>query len=187
MRALLLPLDCSILPLIRTLYCWVLNKEVSSAIFKVFGMTRPGIEPRSPGPLANTLPTQPMSRWMRENNLNIITTNGKRSTDNRNWGTPKKGYQDCLKNILVLITATIIASARGVMVVITGMDTVTRVQILDENDCISHSTNTLGKVWIQLFSLQLWVNSGQTGFLSLGEATSLGEGKLWIQNLSNSA
>ena len=32
----------------------------------------------------------------------------------------------------------------------------------------------LGKVWIQLFSLQLWVNS-------LGEATILGEGKLWIQ------
>ena len=37
----------------------------------------------------------------------------------------------------------------------------------------------LGKVWIQLFSLQLWV--GQTGFFGLGEATSLGEGKLWIQ------
>ena len=33
----------------------------------------------------------------------------------------------------------------------------------------------LGKVWIQLFSLQLWVNS------SLNEATSLGEGKLWIE------
>ena len=25
-------------------------------------MTRPGLEPRSPGPLANTLPTRPMSR-----------------------------------------------------------------------------------------------------------------------------
>ena len=31
--------------------------------------------------------------------------------------------------------------ARGVMV----MDTATRVQILDETDCISHSTNTFGK------------------------------------------
>ena len=31
------------------------SKEASSTIFKVFGMTRPGIEPRSPGPLANTL------------------------------------------------------------------------------------------------------------------------------------
>ena len=43
----------------------MLSKEVSSTIFKVFGMTRPGIEPRSPGPLANTLPTWPMSqlRW----------------------------------------------------------------------------------------------------------------------------
>ena len=32
--------------------------------FKVFGMTRPGIEPRSPGPLANTLSTRPMSRLL---------------------------------------------------------------------------------------------------------------------------
>ena len=29
--------------------------------FKVFGMTRPGIEPRSPGPLANTLTAGPVS------------------------------------------------------------------------------------------------------------------------------
>ena len=56
------PLDCSTLPLICTLYCWLLSKEVSSTILKVFGMTRPGIEPRSPGPLANTLPTRTMSR-----------------------------------------------------------------------------------------------------------------------------
>ena len=35
---------------------------VSSTIFKVFGMTRPGIEPRSPGPLPNTLTAGPMSR-----------------------------------------------------------------------------------------------------------------------------
>ena len=59
-RALFLSLDCSTLPLIRTLYCWVLSKEASSTIFKVFGMMRLGIEPRSPGPLANTLPTRPM-------------------------------------------------------------------------------------------------------------------------------
>ena len=52
-RALLLSLDCSTLPLIRTLYCWVLSKEESSTIFKVFGVTRPGIKPRSTGPLAN--------------------------------------------------------------------------------------------------------------------------------------
>ena len=56
-------MDCSTLPLIRTLYCWVLSKKVSITIFKVFGMMRPGIEPRSPGPLANTLPTRPMSRY----------------------------------------------------------------------------------------------------------------------------
>ena len=40
----------------------------------------------------------------------------------------------------------------------------------------------LGKVWIQLFSFQVWENSRtQTEFFSLGEATSQGEGKLWIQ------
>ena len=58
-RALLLSLDCSTLRLICTLYCWVLRKEVSSTIFKVFGMTWPGIEFRSPEPFANTLPTDP--------------------------------------------------------------------------------------------------------------------------------
>ena len=31
--------------------------------FLVFGMTRPGIEPRSPGPLANTLLIRPMARF----------------------------------------------------------------------------------------------------------------------------
>ena len=30
---------------------------------KLFGMTRPGIEPMSPGPLGNTLSTRPMSRY----------------------------------------------------------------------------------------------------------------------------
>ena len=40
----------------------MLSKVVSSTIFKVFGMTRPGIEPMSPGPLANTLTAGPMSR-----------------------------------------------------------------------------------------------------------------------------
>ena len=43
---------------------------------------------------------------------------------------------------------------------------------------------SLGKLWIQIFSLQLWV--GQTRFSSLGEATSLEEGKL-NSNLLNFA
>ena len=47
--------DCSILPLILTLKCWVLSKVASSTIFWVFGMTQPVIEPQSPRPLANTL------------------------------------------------------------------------------------------------------------------------------------
>ena len=60
-RPILLSQDRSTLSLIHTLYCWVLSKEVSSTIFKVFSMMWPGIEPRSPGPLANTLPTRLMS------------------------------------------------------------------------------------------------------------------------------
>ena len=40
-------------------YNAVLSKGASSTIFKVFGMTWPGIEPRSPGPLANTLTIMP--------------------------------------------------------------------------------------------------------------------------------
>ena len=57
-----LSLDCSTLLLICTLYCWVFSKEVSNTIFKVFDMTRPGIEPRSPGSLATTLLARLMSR-----------------------------------------------------------------------------------------------------------------------------
>ena len=49
--------------LLLSLDCWVLSKAVSSTIFRVFGMTRPGFNPRSPGPLANTLPIRSMSRY----------------------------------------------------------------------------------------------------------------------------
>ena len=68
----LFPLDCSTLPLINTLYCWVLIKEVSSTIFKVFGMTWPGIEPRSPGPLVNTLP---LKQWAKLVLIGVVYTN----------------------------------------------------------------------------------------------------------------
>ena len=47
----------------------MLSKVVSSTIFKVFGMTRPGIEPRSPGPLANTLTAGHISRGMEMNRM----------------------------------------------------------------------------------------------------------------------
>ena len=56
---------------------------------------------------------------------------------------------------------------------------------LDETDYISHSTNTLGKGMNPIILTPSIV--GQTRFFSLGEATSLGEGKLWIQNQLNSA
>ena len=50
------------LPLICTLWCWVLSKEASRTNFWVFGMTRPGIEPLFPGSLPNTLIIMPIAR-----------------------------------------------------------------------------------------------------------------------------
>ena len=53
--------ECYTFPWITPLYPWhipynaVLSKEASRTIFWVFDMIRPGIEPRSPEPLANTL------------------------------------------------------------------------------------------------------------------------------------
>ena len=55
----------------------MLSKEASSNILKVFGTTRPGIEPRSSGSLANTLPTRPMSRLKAENIEEVVE--GKRN------------------------------------------------------------------------------------------------------------
>ena len=49
-------------------------------------------------------------------------------------------------NWLDILEIYTFGGARGVMVIAVGkMDTATRVQILDETDCISHATNTLGK------------------------------------------
>ena len=63
-KALLLSLDCFPLLLIRTLYYWVLSKAVPSTILKIFSMMRPGIEPRFHKPLANTLPSRPISGFV---------------------------------------------------------------------------------------------------------------------------
>ena len=43
------------IPWIAPLYSWSVPYNAELNIFWVFGMTRPGIEPRSPGLLANTL------------------------------------------------------------------------------------------------------------------------------------
>ena len=69
-RVLRLSLECSTLLLIHTLYCRVLSKGASITIFWVFGTTRPGIEPRFPGPLANTITTKPMGQLLKEDNNN---------------------------------------------------------------------------------------------------------------------
>ena len=55
----------------------------------------------------------------------------------------------------------------------------TRVQTLDEADCISHRTNTLGKgMNPSILPPAMGKIEGQTVFFSFGKATSLGEGKL---------
>ena len=57
------------------------------------------------------------------------------------------------------------------------MDTVTRVQTLDETDSISHSTNALGKGMNPIIlPPTMGKIVGQTMFFSLGDATCLGEG-----------
>ena len=48
----------------------MLSKVVSSTIFKVFGMTRPGIKPRSPRPLANTNYYAKVNKHNNNNNNN---------------------------------------------------------------------------------------------------------------------
>ena len=59
------------------------------------------------------------------------------------------------------------------------MDTAIRVQILDDTDCVSHSTNTLGKGMNPIIlPPTMGKIVGQTRFFSLGETTSLGEGIL---------
>ena len=52
---------------------WLLENPwhmLYNTILKVFGMTQPRIEPRSPGTLVNTLPIWPMSRLYNNNNNN---------------------------------------------------------------------------------------------------------------------
>ena len=56
------------------------------------------------------------------------------------------------------------------------MDTAPQVQILDETDCISHSTNILGKAMNPIIlPPAMGKIVGQTRFFTLGEATSLGK------------
>ena len=49
-------------------------------------MTRPGIEPRSPGPLPNILPTGPMSRYLREIGVHAEIV-GKKKRKSRDWSS----------------------------------------------------------------------------------------------------
>ena len=81
-RARLLFLDCSTLPLVHTLKGWVLSKDASSTIFWVFSMTRPRIEPRSSGPLANTnrLANGPVSGQVSANSLSFLLSRFLRNT-----------------------------------------------------------------------------------------------------------
>ncbi len=48
------------------------KQGVSSTIFKVFVMTRPRIEPRSPGPLRNTLPNRLMIQFKTYSNKRLL-------------------------------------------------------------------------------------------------------------------
>ena len=59
-RALLLCLDCCTLTLIRSLYCWVLNKEASSTILKSLVWCDLGLNPGLPD---NWWTLYPLDQW----------------------------------------------------------------------------------------------------------------------------
>ena len=62
------------------------------------------------------------------------------------------------------------------------MEMATLVQILDETDCISHCTNTLGKGMNPIIlPPAVGKIGGQTRFFSLSEVTNQREGKHWIK------
>ncbi len=65
------------------------------------------------------------------------------------------------------------------MVIIVGKGHADSSSNLDETDCISHSTNTLGEGMNPIIlPPAMGKIVGQTRFFSLGSATSLGERKL---------
>ena len=59
-----------------------IKQGASSTIFLVFGVTRPGIEPRSPGPLAHTLLIRLMARCIVKTKMihALIAESNKKST-----------------------------------------------------------------------------------------------------------
>ena len=61
-------LGCKALCIVIKLSSCMLAMKLRT-ILKVFVITRPGIEPRSPGPLVNTLPTRPMRSIFINQNL----------------------------------------------------------------------------------------------------------------------
>ena len=63
-------------------------------------------------------------------------------------------YNCCLGGACVVM---VIGGARGIMVVVVGNGHGVVNSNLDETDCISHSTNTLGKGMNPI--ILLWVNS----------------------------
>ena len=100
----------------------MLSKATSSTIFWVFGMTRPGIEPWSPGSLANTLLIRLMARLNQVHQWIIIYQNAtsldffsflKANREFRIWfsiillPTFCKDLYYCLEFVLVDISKTV--------------------------------------------------------------------------------
>ena len=73
----------------------MLSKEASSTIFWVFGMTRPGIELRSSGPLANTLAVKQMEQKYIYKLDPTLLTSDYTSTKDGNLTAKKKKKSVC--------------------------------------------------------------------------------------------
>ena len=150
--------------------------------FKVFGMTRPEIETRPPKPSANTLPTRPMSRYVCKVKLVNVVEGDQKAPSSiattprcREGATPFPGLLH-----FTIDTDLILLSVKqgGIKYHSKSLwyDATWRCPLcngyrrrkwtrrrkfiyLTRLIAFHIALIPLGKVWIQLFSLQLWVNS----------------------------
>ena len=156
----LFSLDYSTLLMICTLWYWVLIKEASSSIFEFFYMTQSGIY--------TYIYIRSGSTTLSYRNCVITLVGGW-------WGQSiARAFTHCMMKKKL---------AGGRMI---GFIPFPRVLVLCEMQSVSSRIWTRVVVSISYDDNHyptgtLWVIVGQTRFFSFGEATSLGEWKLWIQ------
>ena len=149
-----------------------------STIFKFFGMTRPGIEHRSPGSLANTELIRPLIRLTYKVDLyyewqscKYVNQNIEFSKKTKNWPcvtssachkSCRNREKSCIKRLQLFVGYLLFFLWRCLW-----CNGYCRRKWTRQHEFKSWTRLIafhialipLGKVWIQLFSLQLWLNS----------------------------